>query len=156
MVEAMSELAFEGGHAPPSPLWGGTEGGGMSVPRARELRKIMSGPEAKLWNGLRALRPLGHHFRRQVPLGRYIADFCCHRVRLVIEVDGDTHFGDEAEARDVARDAFIRREGYRVLRVTNVDVMRNLDGVMAAIVSALDPPPPSLPPHKGEGSPFGG
>ena len=72
MGETISELAFEVGHAPPSPLWGGNEGGGMSVQRARQLRKVMSAPEAKLWNGLRALRPLGHHFRRQVPLGRYI------------------------------------------------------------------------------------
>jgi very-short-patch-repair endonuclease len=128
----------------------------MSVERARQLRKTMPAPEAKLWNALRALRALGHHFRRQVPLGRYYADFCCHKSRLVIEIDGDTHFGDEAVARDAVRDAFIRNEGYRVLRATNQDVMRNLDGVMTVILGLLAEPPPSLPPHKGEGSLAGG
>lgn len=71
--------------------------GVMSVERARQLRKNMGAPEAKLWNALRELRLLGHHFRRQVPLGRYYADFCCHKARLVIEVDGDTHFPTKVE-----------------------------------------------------------
>ena len=127
----------------------------MSVEQARERRKTMSVPEAKLWNALRELRPLGHHFRRQVPIGRYYADFCCHKRCLVVEVDGDTHFYDEAIAYDAVRDAFLRLEGYRVLRVTNLDVMRNFDGVMTEILSLLEQPPPSLPPHKGEGSPSG-
>jgi len=127
----------------------------MSVERARALRKVMSAPEAKLWNALRQLRALGHHFRRQVPIGKYYADFCCHRRCLVVEVDGDTHFSEEAVAYDATRDAFLRREGYRVLRVTNLDVMRNINGVLTEILSLLDQPPPSLPPHKGEGSPSG-
>jgi very-short-patch-repair endonuclease len=124
----------------------------MSVQRARQLRKIMGPLEAKLWNALRQLRALGHHFRRQVPIGRYYADFCCHRRCLIVEVDGDSHGNERAIAHDAARDAFLRREGYRVLRVTNLDVMRNLDGVMTEILILLDQPPPSLPPHKGEGS----
>jgi very-short-patch-repair endonuclease len=123
----------------------------MSVERARALRKVMSAPEAKLWNALRELRPLGHHFRRQVPIGRYYADFCCHRRCLIIEVDGDTHGSQEAIAYDAVRDEFLRQEGYRVLRVTNLDVMRNLDGVITQVLSLLDQPPPSFPPHKGEG-----
>jgi very-short-patch-repair endonuclease len=127
----------------------------MSVERARELRKIMNAPEAKLWNALRQLRALGHHFRRQVPIGRYYADFCCHRRCLIIEVDGDTHGSQEAIAYDAVRDEFLRQEGYRVLRVTNLDVMRNLDGVITQVLSLLGQPPPSFPPHKGEGSPSG-
>ena len=127
----------------------------MSVERARQLRKSMSAPEAMLWSALRELRALGHHFRRQVPIGRYYADFCCHKKCLVIEVDGDLHFSDDAVAYDAIRDAFLRREGYRLLRVTNADVMRNLDGVLTVILHMLDQPPPSLPPHKGEGSPSG-
>ena len=127
----------------------------MSVERARELRKIMGPPEAKLWNALRQLRSLGHHFRRQVPIGRYYADFCCHKQCLIIEVDGDSHGSDQAIAHDATRDAFLGREGYRVLRVTNLDVMRNVDGVMTEILGLLNQPPPSFPPHKGEGSPSG-
>ena len=115
----------------------------------------MPAPEAKLGNALRELRPLGFHFRRQLPLGRYYADFVCHGRRLVVEVDGDLHGTDAAIKYDMRRDAFIKGEGYRVLRVSNGEVMRNLDGVMTTILAALDHPP-SLPPHKGEESPFDG
>ncbi|SEP66583.1 Very-short-patch-repair endonuclease [Devosia sp. YR412] len=110
----------------------------MSVERARQLRKIMPAPEAKLWNALRALKPLHHHFRRQVPFGHYIADFACHRARLIIEVDGDTHFSDAGQKHDRVRDAFLSAEGYRVLRVTNLDVMRNIDGVIEVVLAALE------------------
>ena len=116
----------------------------MSVERARQLRKNMPAPEAKLWNALRDLRPLGHHFRRQVSIGPYYADFCCHKKLLIIEVDGDTHFQDHAVAYDIARDAMIRGQGYRILRVTNEDVMRNIDGLLTAILSLLDQPPPLI------------
>lgn len=116
----------------------------LGIERARELRKRMPVPEARLWNALRELRPLGFHFRRQVPLGHYYADFACHARRLVIEVDGDLHGTDAAIKNDIRRDAFINAQGYRVLRVTNDDVMRNLDGVMTTILAALDQPPPSL------------
>ena len=128
----------------------------MSVERARELRKRMTAPEAKLWNALREIRPLGFHFRRQVPLGRYFADFVCHRNWLIIEVDGETHVSDAALRYDAARDAFLRGEGYRVVRVSNFEVMRNIDGVMTLILHALQQPPPSIPPRKGEGSLAGG
>ena len=128
----------------------------LGIERARQLRKRMPAPEAKLWNALRELRPLGFHFRRQVPLGPYYADFACHGRRLVVEVDGDLHGTDAAIRYDRRRDAFINGEGYRVLRVSNGDVMRNLDGVMTTILAVLDPSPPSFPPHKGEGCLFGG
>ncbi|HEY8576039.1 MAG TPA: endonuclease domain-containing protein [Devosia sp.] len=124
----------------------------MSVERARQLRKTMSVPEAKLWNALRELRPMGHHFRRQVQISYFYADFCCHKHRLIIEVDGDTHFEDGSIADDARRDQLLGREGYRVLRVSNRDVMRNMDGVLTLVLQALDRPPPSFPPHKGEGS----
>jgi len=123
----------------------------LGIERARELRKTMPAPEARLWNAPREIRPLGHHFRRQVQLGPYYADFACHARRLVIEVDGDTHGTDKAVAHDAHRSAFIAAQGYRILRVSNDDVMGNLDGVVNAILSALNQPPPSLPPHKGEG-----
>ncbi|WP_197410691.1 endonuclease domain-containing protein [Devosia epidermidihirudinis] len=122
----------------------------MSIERARQLRKRMGAPEARLWNALRALPDV--HFRRQVPLGKYYADFACHAHRLVIEVDGDTHGSESAFAHDATRDAFIDSQGYRIMRVSNRDVMRNLEGVMTKVILALELPPPSLPPHKGEGS----
>ena len=99
-------------------------------------------PEAKLWNALRALRPLGHHFRRQVEIGqRYHVDFCCHGAGLIIEVDGETHFWGDAPKRDQIRDAFLTGEGYRVLRVPNDEVMHNLDGVMTLVLKMLEAGP---------------
>lgn len=87
-----------------------------------------------MWNALRTLKPLGFHFRRQVPLGRYYADFACHHPKLVIEIDGWTHTDPDYDA---ARDAFIATQGYRVLRVRNDEVMRELNGVMIALQHAL-------------------
>jgi very-short-patch-repair endonuclease len=106
----------------------------MAIARARKLRQEMPRPEAIMWNALRSLKPLGIHFRRQVPLGPYYADFACHHPRLVIEIDGRTHTDPDYDA---ARDVFIEREGYRVLRVGNDDVLRELDGVMRAVQHAL-------------------
>lgn len=117
-------------------------GGGvlMSIDRARTLRKRMPPMETKLWNALRALKPLGFHFRRQVPIGPYYADFVSHQHLLVIEVDGETHFVSGGPAYDAVRDAFIRGEGYRILRVTNHEIAQNLDGVMILILSKLQTP----------------
>ncbi|WP_395821844.1 endonuclease domain-containing protein [Devosia sp.] len=118
----------------------------MAIDRARTLRKTMPPAEAKMWNGLRSLRPLGHHFRRQVPVGPYYADFVCHAARLIVEVDGDTHFSESAHRYDATRDDVIRAEGYRILRVTNHEVMRNIDGVLQAILTELARPvPPATP-----------
>ena len=87
-----------------------------------------------MWNALRSLKPLGFHFRRQVPLGPYYADFACHHPKLVIEIDGISH----TDARyDAERDGFMRGQGYRVLRVGNDDVLRDLDGVMRSVQHEL-------------------
>jgi very-short-patch-repair endonuclease len=88
------------------------------------------------------------HFRRQVPMRRFTADFACHRSRLVIEIDGSQHGGP----RDAARTKLMEAEGYRVLRFWNNEVLGNPDGVATAIAEALheDHPPPTLP-HQGGG-----
>lgn len=110
----------------------------MGVHRSRHLRKNMSIPEAKLWAALRQLRPLGHHIRRQVQIGPYYADFACHRAKLVIEVDGATHFESGAEERDAVRTTRLEADGYLVVRVPNSEVMGNLNGVMAYLMQVLD------------------
>ncbi|WP_345790784.1 endonuclease domain-containing protein [Devosia litorisediminis] len=134
------------------PLVGRDQGwGAMSVQRARQLRKSMPPSEARLWNALRELKPLGHHFRRQVPLGPYYADFASHRARLVIEVDGDSHHMGQALVRDAARDGFIAAQGYRVLRISNDDVRHNLDDTMAMILNALADTPTLDPSPQGGG-----
>ena len=115
--------------------------------RARALRTNLTEPERRLWYRLRSSR-LGVKFQRQVVLAPYIADFACRSRRLIIEVDGDTHSG--REAYDAARTRALDEMGYRVLRFTNADVMTNLDGVLGAILTALDRDPKSPRPLQGE------
>ncbi|ONF96166.1 endonuclease domain-containing protein [Sphingomonas jeddahensis] len=103
--------------------------------RAKAMRSEMTPAEARLWYHLRGKRFGNVKFSRQVVIGRYIADFCARARKLIIEVDGDTHAGNEA--RDAQRTAVLEREGYRVLRFTNADVMRNEAGVLEAISAAL-------------------
>jgi very-short-patch-repair endonuclease len=115
----------------------------MAPSRARELRKSMTPHEVKLWLRLRALRTIGYHFRRQSPLAPYVVDFECRQARLVIEVDGDQHGFDEHRQRDAVRDQALERRGYKVLRFSNGEVTREIDGVMEAIYLALKNPHPA-------------
>jgi very-short-patch-repair endonuclease len=108
--------------------------------RAKNLRANLTEPERRLWYRLRANR-LGVKFQRQVVLAPYIADFACRSQRLVIEVDGDSHGG--RETYDAARTAALEQMGYRVIRVTNADLMSNLDGVLRAILIELGRDPES-------------
>jgi len=90
-----------------------------------------------LWGELRKLRRRGYHFRRQVPLDRYIVDFACLDQRLIVEVDGFQHLAPEDAAKDAARDADLRWRGFTVLRFSNSDVSETLDGVVLEILAAL-------------------
>ena len=117
--------------------------------RARDLRRDMTPQERTLWTKLREVnRMIGTHFRRQAPVGPYIADFAEFGQRLVIEVDGGGHGGP----RDQARDAWFGAQGFTVLRFWNGEVDGNIEAVMQLVLDALEacPPPPS-PPHEGEG-----
>jgi len=107
---------------------------GQKRNRARELRKDMTPAERRLWTILQRRQLEGFHFRRQCPIGPYIADFACLEAKLLIEVDGGQHMDAVA---DVRRDTFLSREGFRVLRFWNNEVMTNLEGVRALIVSRL-------------------
>jgi len=105
----------------------------IAAQRARELRTLQSGPEGALWSQLRQDNKLGTHFRRQHPFGPYILDFFSHDCALAIEVDGQTHAGAGARARDADRQAYIERHGVAVLRISNDDVVKNLEGVLRFI-----------------------
>jgi len=113
------------------------------INRARELRREATPAERKLWQAIRAAVLDGRKFRRQQRLGPFYADFVCHSERLVIEIDGETHSGDKAADYDARRTVFLERQGYRVIRFSNADVMRRLDGVISAIQSACGSPAPS-------------
>ena len=91
----------------------------------------MTDAEAKLWSRLRDSRLLGTKFRRQVPIGRFIADFCCRNPQLVVEVDGGHHA--ERAAQDASRTRVIAEHGYTVLRFWDNDVLKDTQGVLEAI-----------------------
>ena len=114
------------------------------------MRHGQTDAEALLWWSLRN-RELGVHFRRQHPIGRYIADFACLEHRLIVESDGSQHGGPY----DKERDSYLRSVGFVVMRFWSWDVIRDLDGVLDEIAEALDrlraaPPPEQEPPTKGE------
>jgi very-short-patch-repair endonuclease len=109
----------------------------MSTARARELRKKLSPPEAKMWNVLRREPFVRHHFRRQVPLGPFYADFASHEAKLVIEIDGAQHFEEAAQRYDASRDAFIAAQGYRVVRFTTPEILGHIDSVAATLLDRL-------------------
>jgi len=107
----------------------------------------MTEAEKALWRMLQAAFP-DRHFRKQVPIRHYIADFASHAAKLIIEVDGGQH----SEATDALRTATIEDEGYRIIRFWNNEVLGNPEGVWHAIDAALqrDHPHPTLP-HQGGG-----
>jgi very-short-patch-repair endonuclease len=120
--------------------------------RARALRRNTSLPEGLLWQLLRT-RPGGLKFRHQHPFDRCTADFYCAAAKLVIEVDGDAHsMGDQPE-RDARRDAWLRAQGYDVIRFDAADVFKDAAAVVTAIVSVaqlrlpLHQALPGSPPH---------
>jgi len=160
----------------PSPLRGGARGGGSApsanaavwsgpatgftnsrlaritknIERARTLRSNPPQPERALWRLLREAFPEAH-FRRQVPIGPYFADFASHRAKLIIELDGDTHGSEQAQRYDAKRDAFLRDAGYRILRMANRD-LQNLEGVWLQVsqsVGDIRTPTPNPSPQGG-------
>ena len=105
------------------------------VPFAKELRKNMTKEERHLWYDF--LREYPEKFTRQKVLGKYIADFYCAKANIVIELDGSQHYEDTVKQRDIERDAYLHSIGLKVLRYSNLDVIRNFDGVCQDIMNHL-------------------
>ena len=104
-----------------------------ATPVARRLRADMTEPEVRLWFALRHDFPW--KFRRQEPIGPFVCDFVCYAKRLVVEVDG-AHHGESAT--DAIRDAYLRSQGFAVLRVWNDEVMTDLAVVLEQVSAAID------------------
>ena len=98
---------------------------------AKDLRKNLTEAEKLLWKHLRAKHMNGYKFRRQHPLGRYIADFICLEKKLVIELDGGQHV--LAKEKDLTREKWFYNEGFEILRLWNTEVFHNVEGVLEAI-----------------------
>ncbi|MBW8299256.1 MAG: DUF559 domain-containing protein [Hydrogenophaga sp.] len=133
---------------------------------ARRLRATMTDAERRLWRHLWRIPIAGTHFLRQVPIGRFFADFACHQVGLVIELDGSQHANDVARRYDLARTLVLEAAGYKVIRFWNHEVLSELDAVLDTILAAVEErqaalagltvahPTPDLrsdPPPQGEG-----
>ena len=107
---------------------------------ARDMRAAPTETERKLWWHLRHRLPhAGTHFRRQVRIDRYIADFACHAKRIIVEVDGSQHA--LRSTADEERTKALAANGYQVLRYWNSDVLTNIDGVLEDILSKINSDP---------------
>jgi very-short-patch-repair endonuclease len=105
---------------------------------ARQMRRESTSAEEMVWSRLRNRRLAGMKFRRQFPLGRFFADFCCLEQRLIVEVDG-THHREQATA-DEERTLFLAEAGFRVIRVENDEVIRSMESVCRKILKAIPLP----------------
>ncbi|WP_303905497.1 endonuclease domain-containing protein [Thiohalomonas denitrificans] len=102
---------------------------------ARQLRRNMTDAERRLWRHLRLRQLAGCKFRRQCPIGRYIVDFVCFEQTLVIELDGGQHA--EQTAQDARRDAWLKMQGYQVLRFWNNEVLQETEVVLEVILGFI-------------------
>jgi very-short-patch-repair endonuclease len=109
----------------------------LTYVRAKRMRREPTEAENRLWGGLRGSRLSGLKFHRQVPIGPYIVDFLNREFKTVIEVDGDTHGGDDALLRDEQRTNYLKAQGLQVYRVTNYEIFRNVDDVLQGIYQVV-------------------
>ena len=113
---------------------------------AANLRNNMTNEERKLW--YEYLRTCTIRFVRQKIIGNYIVDFYSHKAKLVIEVDGGQHYEDKAKVNDTFRDLYLSELGLTVLRYTNIDVMKNFEGVCVDIDNYIRRKIPPTPLYK--------
>ncbi len=120
--------------------------------KARWLRENMTEAEKKLWNTLQKNRVCGYRFKPQHPIDIFIADFYCHKLKLVIEVDGGIHKSVEQKNYDIGREAEIENLGVKVIRFTNEEVMEDTREVIGKIIETcllrkkeLSTPNPAAP-----------
>jgi very-short-patch-repair endonuclease len=106
---------------------------------SRQLRKRQTPMERRLWNRLCKRQLAGLHFRRQHPIGRYVVDFYCAQLGLIVEVDGESH--NYQIEYDEVRTEWLAAQGCRVLRFTNEQIRHNLEGVLMTIKALIDEPP---------------
>lgn len=108
-----------------------------SRPRAKAMRKAMTKAEVILWGNLRQLNTRGFKFRRQHPIGPFIADFAHIKGKLVIEIDGATHWSPEERGHDERRTVYLQDQGWTVLRFVNAEIYHDVSDVMERIVRRL-------------------
>jgi len=105
---------------------------------SRQLRENMTDAERHLWARIRMRQIKGYQFYRQKPIGDYIVDFFCPKAKLIIEVDGSQHFVNETIEYDRIREEYVSSLGLRVLRFTNTDVLKHVEGVVERIEEEMN------------------
>lgn len=116
-------------------MFGGA--GAIVFENAKRLRHTMTDTEMIVWGYLKT-SPSGFKFRRQHPFGLYIADFYCHRLKLVVEIDGSIHNVEAIKANDIIRQQTMEAEGLTFVRFTNTQVLENLSNIISALQKAID------------------
>ena len=110
------------------------------VSRAKELRKNLTLAEKKIW--YKYLINYQYRVYRQRPIDNFVVDFYCPKLKLVIEIDGDSHYRENAQEYDSQRTEILQGYGLKVIRFTNEEVLHNLEGVIAVIEGLIPPNPP--------------
>lgn len=105
--------------------------------KAKKLRENETEAEKLLWEKLRDKRLNGIKFRRQHPVNLYIADFYCHKYKLIIEIDGEYHFTKEQIAKDLERTKNLNENGLQIIRFTNNDISENIENVLQKILEKI-------------------
>jgi cyclase len=105
--------------------------------RAKQLRNNLTDAESHLWNYLRT-KPYGYKFRRQHPIGLYIADFYCHQLKLIIEVDGLIHDREEIQKSDLQRTQILESAGIKIVRIANDEIVKHGEIAIARINNLLN------------------
>ncbi len=115
---------------------------------AKNLRKNSTATELKLWKYLRAKRLNSIKFKRQQPIGRYIVDFVCFERKIIIELDGGQHAQPEHMQKDIERDNYFAKQGYRVLRFWDNELFTNTRDVLETILDKCNHPLPDPLPSR--------
>jgi very-short-patch-repair endonuclease len=119
---------------------------------AKVLRKRPTDAERLLWKHLKAKQLEGFKFRRQQPIGNYVADFVCFEKRIVVEIDGSQHAVEKEREKDITRDSWFTKQGFKILRFWNNEVMQQTEGVLEVIKNTCLSCPSLTPPtRRGEG-----
>ena len=138
MQSPVSDIQLPFTHARSKPLLPGEKAGDeglQTLKFARQLRRNQTDAEKFLWSTLRNRQLNGYKFKRQVPVGIYIADFLCQEAMLIVELDGGQHA--EQQDYDQRRTHWLESQGFRVLRLWNNDVLLNIIGVSDALLEAV-------------------
>jgi very-short-patch-repair endonuclease len=99
----------------------------------RKLRNNLTDAEKILWSKIRKRQIKNYQFLRQRPIGNYVVDFYCKEAKLVIEVDGGQHFEDKNIKNDELKEDFLKKQGLKIMRFTNLDILKNIENVLEKI-----------------------